>query len=660
MTRHFIYIGIVAFCLLLCGCAMQKKVKSLTASKPHVRLTLAKEKEYLSNYDKEKKFQAKRDTFVVKDGNRTLIIMKAIKNDDGDMVAHDVIDAAMVTARFRNVAERHGKVDIEFEIHVPTSMQDSRWQLRFQPVMIILEDTLALDRVIVTGADYRKAQLKGYEQYNRFLKSIVTDSTKFVNIHLLEIFLQRNIPELYAFKSDSTTVSDEEFSSAFGVTEKEAIDHYTNKTAKNWNRRRSLRRDKMYRKYIKVPLDSAGIRLDSVLISSDSNFVYNYLQTIWTRPRLRKVDVILQGEIYQENRKIYDIPATDPLTFYVSSVSSFVDNTEKYLTKVLERKAEANTACYIEFAVGSSEVDETLGENPGEISRIRGNLSSLMQDREFDLDSIVVTASASPEGTESFNRSLSLRRSRSISEHFSGWMRHFRDSLDRERGFSVDEYGKITSGEHMEIPLLGRSDGENWQMLDWLVERDTVLTQADKESYRKHAETAADPDRREWSMQKEGYYKYMREALYPRLRVVRFDFFLHRKGMVKDTVHTTVLDSTYMRGVDAIRERDYKTAVTLLRPYNDYNTAIAYVSLDYNASAMEILRNLEATAQVNYMLAILYSRQGDYRKAVEHYLRSCTQEPRYVHRGNLDPEISVLIKRYDLNARTEDDFQYDI
>ena len=150
----------------------------------------------------------------------------------------------------------------------------------------------------------------------------------------------------------------------------------------------------------------------------------------------------------------------------------------------------------------------------------------------------------------------------------------------------------------------------------------------------------------------------MREQLYPRLRTVKFAFHLHRKGMVKDTVHTTELDSVYMRGVQAIRDRDYETALTLLRPYNDYNTAIAYVSLDYNASAMAILRQLEPTAQVNYMLAVLYSRRGDDQNAVQCYMRACRQDPSYVHRGNLDPEISVLIKRYALNKPKEEEFDY--
>ena len=140
-----------------------------------------------------------------------MILMKAIKDENGDMVATDVISAAVVEARFRNVAERHGKVDIAFQIRVPKEMQDEEWQLRFYPEMHIMEDTLHMERVIITGSKYRKAQLRGYQQYEKFLSSIVTDSTRFINMRLLELFIQRNIPDLYAFKADSTEVADEHF-----------------------------------------------------------------------------------------------------------------------------------------------------------------------------------------------------------------------------------------------------------------------------------------------------------------------------------------------------------------------------------------------------------------------------------------------------------------
>jgi hypothetical protein len=525
--------------------------------------------------------------------------------------------------------------------------------------MYILEDTLDLDPVIITGADYRKAQLKGYQQYEKFLSTIVTNPDEFVNWWLLELFIERNMPDLYAFKTDSTYVSDEEFASAYGVTEREAIEHYTDDLARRANNKRISRREKMYRKYVKVPIVTDGLRLDTVIQTLGGDFVYRYIQPIRTRPKLRKVDVVLSGDVYESDTKIYDIPQSEPLTFYISSLSAFVDNREKYLTKIIERQVNENTACYIEFASGSFEVDETMGNNPGEIARIKDNLRTLMESDEFVIDSITVTSSASPEGTTAYNERLSRRRSEGISEYFSSWINHRQDSLEAERGFQVDEEGNIIIERRREVPMLSRSSGENWRMLNRLVERDTVMTEDEKKGYTSSAEIK-DIDQRERSLQSFGCYRHMREKLYPRLRTVRFDFHLHRKGMVKDTVHTTVLDSTYMNGVQAIRNRDYESALRLLRSYNDYNTAIAYLCMDYNASAMQILESLERTAQVNYMLAVLYSRRGDEQKAVECYVRSCSQDPTYVHRGNLDPEISVLIRRYGLNAQPEDEFEYSL
>ena len=655
MKRIYYVFLATALSLLIAGCASQRKIRNLQSGTVRPSLSLTKEQDFIPDIRKDLK--AQRDTFVVKDGDKEILIMKAIKNEDGEMVAHDVLDAAVVTARFRNVAERNGRVDIEFQVIVPQSMQDSRWQLRFRPRMYIMQDTLDLDPVIITGAGYRKAQLKGYQQYEKFLATIVTNPDEFVNWWLLELFIERNMPDLYAFKTDSTYVSDEEFASVYGVTEKEAIEHYTDDLARKANNKRISRREKMYRKYVKVPIVTEGLRLDTVIQTFNGDFIYRYVQPIKTRPKLRKVDVVLSGDIYESDTKIYDIPMSDPLTFYISSLSAFVDNRERYLTKVIERRVEENTACYIEFASGSFEVDEKMGNNPEEIGRIKDNLISLMQNEKFDLDSIVVTSSASPEGTVRFNERLSQKRSEGISEYLSKWMNHYQDSLERERGFAVDEEGNIVVEKRTQIPMMGRSSGENWQMLDRLVEKDTVMTEDEKKSYISSAEIM-DIDQRERSLQNLGCYRHMREKLYPHLRTVRFDFHLHRKGMVKDTVHTTVLDSTYMNGVQAIRDRDYEAALTLLSPYNDYNTAIAYLCMDYNASAMQILENLERTAQVNYMLAVLYSRRGDEEKAVECYVRSCSQDPSYIHRGNLDPEISVLIRRYGLNAQPEDEFEY--
>jgi hypothetical protein len=211
-----------------------------------------------------------------------------------------------------------------------------------------------------------------------------------------------------------------------------------------------------------------------------------------------------------------------------------------------------------------------------------------------------------------------------------------------------ESYNGVEKNRTNAIKLIAKSNPENWEMLDFLVKRDTTLDDRQKEEIQELCKIP-NPDLRENELRNNKSYKHLREKLYPRLRTVRFDFHLHRKNMVKDTLHTTVIDSAYMEGLQAIKDRDYKKAITLLRPYNDFNTAIAYCAMDYNASSMSILEKMDKTDKVNYLLAILYSRQGDERNAIQSYLRACKQNRSYIHRGNLDPEISALIKRYGLN-----------
>ena len=639
------------------SCATNRKLSKLRKNEAgSVQLALGNQPDYLPDIKDD--IPVAKDTLTVRDDEgREMIIMKAIKDEEtGEMVANEVIRAATITARFRNVAERNGKVDLAFQVIVPPSMMDSKWQLRFYPDMFVLGDSIRLDPVIITGAAYRKAQLRGYELYDRFLSRIVRDSTKFINVRQLEIFLKRYIPQIYAYKCDSAFVSEEVFYSSYGVSQRQAVEHYTNKFARNMNERRKSRMDKMYRKYVKVPIVTESIRLDSVIVSSDGEFVYNYVQTINTRPKLRKVDIILSGDIYEEAKRIYSIPRSEPLTFYISSISAFTDNTERYLTKVIERRASANTEAHIDFKVGKSDVVPDFGNNAYEIELIKRTLSSLVRNEVFDLDSIIVSATASPEGSYALNSSLAQKRSESVSAYFEDFMEEYRDSLEMAAGLveNMDETWTDTIPEAPAIRFTPRCIPENWTDLDDLVLTDVVMNDGQKKLYQ-DIRTEPNPDVRESRLRQTKTYSYIKESLYPKLRTVKFNFYLHRKGMVKDTVHTTVLDSTYMRGVQALRDMDYAGALLLLKPYDDFNTAVAYIGTDRNANAMRILEKLEKTDKVNYLLAVLYSRQGDFEKAVECYVKSCRQNPSYVFRGNLDPEISVLIKTYGLNSESDDE-----
>ena len=598
------------------------------------------------------------DTIIIQDldGNETFL-MKAVQDEEtGEMVATEVLNAATVTARFQNIAERRGKVDLEFLVTIPAGMLFDKWQFRIYPDLFVLGDSTRLDPVLITGAGYREAQLKGYERYNRFLARIVKDDMQFLNKYQFELFLQRNIPQIFAFKTDSTVVSEATFKSYYGVDEKEVVEHYINKARRKANNQLKNKRGRMLNKFIPAPIVTEGIRLDSVVTTNQGDIVYHYVQTIETRPKLRKAVIELSGDIYEAEQQIYVLPDMEPLTYYISSTSSFADESiVKYLTKVIERRAEANTAYRIDFEVAKSEIKPELGNNASEIARIKENLASLMQNEVFDLDSISINATASPEGGYDLNSRLAHLRSASVTSYFTRYIKHYKDSLELEKGFAVsvgeemDESIQAPKPEDKapDIKLTARSTPENWEDLAEYIRRDTVLTDEQKEQYFDHHDKHK-PDAREQKLKNYSWYPYMKKEIYPKLRTVKFNFYLHRKGMIKDTIHTTVVDSTYTKGVWALKDMDYDTAIPMLAPYNDYNAAVAYIGKDRNLSALQILEPMEKTAPVNYLLAILYSRIGEVQKAVQCYMTSVEQEPSYRHRGNLDPEISVLIKQYGL------------
>ncbi|MBQ7811242.1 MAG: hypothetical protein IJ394_01635 [Bacteroidales bacterium] len=561
-------------------------------------------------------------------------IMNAIKDaETGEMVATDVISASKVTARFRNVAERAGYVSISFDVTVPSQMSDSRWQLKILPLMTVHEDTLSLDPLFITGHGYREGQLRGYERYRRFMASIITDSTDLVRMNQLEIFIERHFPETYAMKTDSSIVPEPVAANYFGVTQKEALEHYTKQLKKKRNDKRKGRAGKMYDKYVKDPIVEEGIRLDTVLTSFDGDFVYRYVHTFRSRPRLKKVMVALDGKLYEQGECILELPFPDELTFYISSLATLADESPRYRMMVLERRAYDNTKALIDFAQGRSDVDTALGDNASELLRIRKCIEDVASRSEFALDSLVIMASCSPEGAFSLNRKLSADRSEAVRRYIGDFVpEEWKDSL--------------------KVSVLP----ENWVQLEKLVANDTVMKPDAKARILGIINDLGNPDETERRLSHQPEYRYLREKLYPKLRSVRFDFHLHRIGMIKDTVHTTELDTVYMAGVQALKELDYKKAVTILRPYDDYNAALAFMSADYNHSALDVLGRLDdSDPKVCYLKAMVLSRLGVDEEAEKYYELSLAYDPYLEHRANLDPEMYKIVQKRNLN---KEDYEY--
>lgn len=657
----FVALAAVATAAISCGSAkyvQRKQLEQVRSRNAQASIVLAREKELSRDSVGTYRYVniPARDTEnIINIDGHDLKIMDAVRDEKtGEMVARDEIVAAHIEARFRNVAERHGNIDIEFQVIVPKEMYNPDWQLRFYPDMYVLEDSTRLDAVIVTGAGYRGKQLRGYEQYRRFLESIVTDSTMFIRLGLLERFLERNIPQVFRFKSDSSFVTDEMFYSEYGVSEQEAIDYYTRSWAKAANQRRIDSKEDVRRRLIKAPIITENVRLDTVLTNMNGDFVYNYVQSVRTRPKLRKIDVVLSGEIYEQDNLLYNMERSEPLTFYVSSVSTLAESRERYVREVVSRRVGASVKADIVFKVGRYDVDPDLGDNMVEIDRVKHVLGQLAQDEVFDLDSIVVRSSCSPEGSWQANDRLSVNRGASISKYFIDYQRSVIDSVRRYGGMSLGLGGEEAARRNLRVvPFVTRSYPEDWDGLTEAVLRDENLDGREKDDYISVAR-GVNPDAEERELQTKPYYKYIKEQIYPFLRHTYFEFNLHRKDMEQDTVVTDRLDTVYMAGLQALKDRDYDEAVVLLRPYHDYNTAVAFVAKDMNISALDVLKDLEDTPQVLYLRALVYSRLGDEASAVDSYVKACGMDGSFVHRGNLDPEIYYLIKKYSLNRQDDE------
>lgn len=646
--KMILWIGVA---LMACGgCAGQRKVRALKLQGVQAKVSVSEERagkkdlfgEFAGAVVEDTLQSVSPDTasLEVRDIRGNRIIMNAVLDEgSGEMVATDVLQEIVVEADFRNVAERKGEVEVAFAITVPPQMQDPQWQIRFQPGFYIHGDTLYSDQVHITGKKYREEQLKGYELYRKFLNTIIPDSCNFEKVfcyqRLMEIFIARK------FKTNPEWANDT-------VVRQEVVDYYT-RHRKLWlNNQRKERREEMFRKYVKSPFMTEGVRLDSVITTSEGALKYHYAQSIKTRKGLRKIEMVLSGEIYAIGKRIYQMPATAPLSFYVSSVSAFTDPAVRYLKTIVERNVTANTAAYIDFKAGQWQLEDTLHNNREELARIRGNIRQILSEPDFEVDSLVITASCSPEGAYASNRILAHRRAEGIRDYFQSFVTQYRDSV-KNAVWEIDLTGSGTFSGHLPSPdtwIKVRSIPEEWGRLEQLIRADTSLT--DREALLKCFEIP-DLDTREAMFRGSRDYSYLRSRIYPYLRTVKFDFFLHRKGMLKDTVHTTQVDTAYMAGLRALQERDYQQALVRLRPYADFNTAVAYVSLDYNQSALSILNRLPKSARRDYMLALVHARLGDERLAVELYLHACEEDASMRFRGSLDPEISALIKKYGMN-----------
>ena len=379
-------------------------------------------------------------------------------------------------------------------------------------------------------------------------------------------------------------------------------------------------REAAFNRFVKFPYPEDA-RLDS-LVEGRSTVTYYYSQAVKTDETSKKMLITLQGQVMAVDDSAYRLPPSDTLSYVVSSMLSFVDTVPRYRIKVIDKFVTVEDRNYIQFFVGDTRVVDTLGDNRRQLDKITSLMRRIVEQQEFWVDTITLTAASSPEGAYAFNDRLSQGRAAALKRY-----------LVRRYGRSIDTM------------LTVRWVAEDWPELTARIRTDREIV--NREAILELIAAEKNPDRREQSIRLRfpQEYAYVRSVIYPQLRAVNFRYSLRRKGMVKDTIHTTELDTTYARGVELLRKRKYAKALYMLNDYNDRNMVVAHLSLNHNERAMELLATMPKNAVTEYLRAIACSRLGCKEEGRRHFLEACRLDGRMEYRGNLDPEIAELLKQ---------------
>lgn len=667
---------------LLVSCVTDHKLARVRISQPQMKEAVA-----------DTGFRLPRQITWTDDKGKEHIVTEATKDSlTGEYITQMELSEITVVAKSKQVAERNGKINLDFIVTVPGELISNKWQVQLTPVAYKSADTLYLDRIFLSGADFAKMQKKGYMRYQAFMNSIIPDS-----LYLQKLFDEKGyrkalaeLEEEYFQAWKHEVISKERWidwsdkaNARFALfnyrmeRNKQAIAGYNSileylpayrlrremdgkYIPSKWkifaegnykirtrnitpedsasitrrftdyakmaeNRKRKEQAGEMYEKYVRFPYEAA--RLDTVIKEGD-NFVYYYKQELPATENTKKIDLTLNGQILSKDETKTQLPPSDTITYFISSMVQFLDRSPRYKKKIITRKDEVNLRAYVTYKSGATEFSEDIGDNRAEIDKVFETIHGINYTGEFLIDSIRMTATSSPEGSADMNLFLS-----------------------KGRALALKKYLALRSDDREGVDTLFRPRwiGEDWNRLHELVLADDSLE--NKTYLLRIMKETDNPDSREYALRKyPADYMRIRGKHYPLLRGVEFKFHLHRRNMLQDTIVMPVIDTTYMQAVKMIEDRQYRQALAILDVSypDDYNTAVCLMSLGYDKRALEIMTEQADTSDRNYLLAILYSRLKREEDALKMYVKSCDQDASKIWRGRLDPEINKLIVTYNL------------
>lgn len=381
----------------------------------------------------------------------------------------------------------------------------------------------------------------------------------------------------------------------------------------------SLRAQEAFDRFVRFPYPQDA-RCDSVR-ATRSDISYFYTQTVPTAEVGGRLTVTLEGRVEGLDGSYYKLPSSDTLEYTISSMLNFVDTTARYVTRIVERRAQLRDRSYIAFPTGRAGIVDTLEGNAAQLMKMSVVMDRLFRQKEFTIDSIALCSYASPEGSAAMNLDLARKRAKAL----CGYL----EALFPDAG--------------LDTLITVRPAGEDWAGLREMVRSDSAIVH--REQILSLIASERDPDRRERLIRSrygDDYNRIFKE-MYPRLRAVELRYDLQRVGMTQDTIHTTEIDTLYLRGRTLLEARKYRAALGVLLPYANRNTAIALLSLGEDRQALDVLLSLPEDDRTLYLRAIALARLGRKEEALEAFARACAIDPNLEFRARLDPELHELI-----------------
>lgn len=667
---------ILSCTLVFLGCS---KTRDLHKLKPTSQIALPQKEVPLPNSSEVE--------IIIADPNRPVNQSQVLHGEitsEGDIQGNVELGEIKVVARSKRVPERAGKVLIEFVVDIPKTLFRKDWQLALFP-KLRNEDSIAVLRpMVMTGNEFRRKQERQYESYNNYLQSLEIDpeenKDRFLNkkmygkyLNRQQFFLEkynaqikreysaflyfnkilqdrnqlngkpldsnlknfkRNSPvSWFSFipyaKENRLKLLDGAQIKGWGpelkyaLSESDSLHAYSlfwNKKAYDDNNKKLAKLKDTYEKIVEYPIYENAY-LDTIVAGGKHQFFYeHYVEASESSP---KMYLALDGAVTATDGSTYHFKAQDTLTYFVSSMTNFIDRSPRFKRKINLRAVQAELSVNLLFPAGKIDVADTLATNERELERLKNIYSDLISNKDLVVDSIIILAGSSPEGSWKFNDVLSQQRASKVSEFIMDYFSDYPQLREVSKPYSISE---------------------NWTLLEELLGKDSLLVDTEREGILNQIQTIKDPDLREAAIIKSypQAYNILKDKYYPQLRRISFMFHLHRAGFAKDTVYTNEPDTDYAKGIDLLDKRRYKDALAILREYDDINTAVAHMSLGHDQQAMELLKRQKSTADVDYMLAILHFRTGKEKDALLYYQRACEVDPSKIFRGNLDPEIQKL------------------